>query len=74
MVLINGNTASTAEFLAAALRDNSAAQLVGEHSFGKVLSCCPVLLAAVLCPWLAHIKCFDSDCTLSEISFSSVVT
>ena len=36
MVLINGGTASTAEFLAAALRDNDAAQLVGEHSFGKV--------------------------------------
>ena len=39
MVLINGGTASTAEFLAAALRDNGAAQLVGEHSFGKVRLC-----------------------------------
>ena len=38
VVLINGGTASTAEFLAAALRDNSAARLVGEHSFGKVRS------------------------------------
>ena len=34
-VLINGNSASTAEFLAAALQDNGVARLVGEHSFGK---------------------------------------
>ena len=34
-VLVNGNTASTAEFLAAAIQDSQAGQLVGEHTFGK---------------------------------------
>jgi carboxyl-terminal processing protease len=34
-VLINGNTASAAEVLAAALKENDRAKLVGEQSFGK---------------------------------------
>ena len=34
-VLVNGATASTAEFLAAAIQDSHAGQLVGEHTFGK---------------------------------------
>ena len=35
IVLINGGTASAAEILAGALRDNRGIQLVGENSFGK---------------------------------------
>ena len=34
-VLVNGNTASAAEVLAAALRENGRAKLVGEQTFGK---------------------------------------
>lgn len=35
MVLVNGGTASTAELIAASLRDNHRAQLLGEKTFGK---------------------------------------
>ncbi len=35
VVLINGNTASAAEIVAAALKDNGMAQLVGARTFGK---------------------------------------
>ena len=34
-ILVNGNTASAAEVLSAALRENGRAQLVGEKTFGK---------------------------------------
>lgn len=35
VVLVNGGTASTAELIAASLRDNDRAQLLGETTFGK---------------------------------------
>ena len=35
MVLIDGNTASAAEVLTAGLQDNSRAEVIGAHSFGK---------------------------------------